>query len=319
MPRTVWIIALAALALVLASLPDLQQPAPATHYVFGRGPDVVLVHGLGSRIGHWLPAARHLARDHRVTLVELPGHGLAAMPRPLTLEQAADALDRALARVSPDPVVVVGHSLGGLVAAAEALRHPERVRSLVLVETALRPPVGLADLPGLLEALDRSYEPLVRAAYVSFGRDSVQGEQLYREVAQLDSSVVKRWIRLAWSADLSERIGALRAPLLVVLAPRSWPDREPWHLTATALGYERASRARPVRVAGCGHFVMLDQPEKLAEIIARFVAFPDGEPVASRESAGAATASAFGEHGLHVVLELRQVAAAWPHRRGEVW
>jgi pimeloyl-ACP methyl ester carboxylesterase len=281
-PRTVWILALAAVVLVLASVRDPQQPAPATHYAFGRGPDVVLVHGLGSRIGHWLPAARLLARDHRVTLMELPGHGLAAMPRPFTLEQAADALDRALARVSPDPVVVVGHSLGGLVAAAEALRHPERVRGLVLVETALRPQVDLAELPALLESLDRGYAPLMRAAYMSFGRDSIQGEQLYREVAALDSNMVKRWIRLAWSADLSERIGALRAPLLVVLAPHSWPDREPWHVTAAALGYEQAPRARPVRVADCGHFVMLDQPERLAEIIARFVAFPDGDPVARR-------------------------------------
>src|SRR6185503_1532548 len=49
-------------------------------------------------------------------------------------------LDRALDEQSPgDPVVLVGHSVGGLVAAAEALRSPRHVRGLVLVETALAP------------------------------------------------------------------------------------------------------------------------------------------------------------------------------------
>ena len=52
------------------------------------------------------------------------------MPEPFSLDQAAAALDAALASRGPEPVVLVGHSLGGLVCAAEAIQHPQRVRAL---------------------------------------------------------------------------------------------------------------------------------------------------------------------------------------------
>jgi pimeloyl-ACP methyl ester carboxylesterase len=246
---------------------------------FGRGPAIVLVHGLGSRAAHWLPTARILARRHRVVLVDLPARGGSAMPEPFSLARATLALDVALARASREPVVLVGHSLGGLVAAAEARAHPGRVRALVLIETALRPRVEKAERRAALDALERDYTGTLRQACADFGRDSAQGEALYREVAALDPAVVKPWIRVAFAADLSARMARLQCPLLVVLAPRSWPKGEPWVETAAALGFGAVPRVRAVRVDDCGHFVMLDRPDELARLIGRFAAAPGGGPV----------------------------------------
>jgi pimeloyl-ACP methyl ester carboxylesterase len=274
------IVVLAALALILLSARSLSPPPAPLSGAFGRGPVIALVHGLGSRAEHWLPAARLLARHHRVVLVDLPGHGQSAMPQPFSLERAVQALDLALGREGPQPLVLVGHSLGGLVAAAEACDHPGRVRALVLVETALRPQVDGQERAAALEALRKDYQGLVRDAYRAFGRDSAQGEALYREVAAMDPAVIKPWIRLAFSADLSARIARLQCPLLVVLAPRSWPEGEPWSVTAAALGYAEAPQVRPVRLEGCGHFVMLDRPAALARLIARFADEPAAPPLA---------------------------------------
>ncbi len=274
------ILVLAATALILLGARSLAPPPAPLAGAFGRGAPIVLLHGLGSRPAHWLPTARLLARRHRVVLVELPGHGESPMPEPFSLERAAQALDLALARAVPGPAVLVGHSLGGLVAAAEACDHPERVRALVLVETALRPQVEGGERRAMLDALERDYAGVLRGAYLSFGRDSVQGEALYREVAALDPAVVKPWIRLALTADLSARVARLGCPLLAVLAPRSWPEGEPWPVTAAALGYPRAPRVRAVRVEGCGHFVMLDEPARLAALIARFADAPGPPPLA---------------------------------------
>src|SRR5688572_18221521 len=177
-----------------------RAPMPV-HNAFGRGPTVVLVHGLGSRPQHWLPAARLLARRFRVVLVELPGHGASSMPEPFSLEDVTRALDAAIAAESEEPVILVGHSVGGLVAAAEAIEHPERVRGLVLVETLLRPQGEPADRRAALAALDQDYDAFVRSAYVAFGRDSAQGAALFREVAALDPTHIKRWIRLALTVD----------------------------------------------------------------------------------------------------------------------
>lgn len=268
---------------VLVVLRGLSPAPPAARNAFGHGPTVVLVHGLGSSAEDWLPTARLLARDHRVVLVDLPGHGRSPMPDPFSLEQVSLALDAALADEAPaEPVILVGHSLGGLACAQYALEHPQRVRGLVLVDAALTPQIDAADRPALERELDRNYESFVRSAYLGFGRDSVQGERLWQEVRQQDPAMVKRWIRLAWTADLSERAGALGMPVLAALSARSWPVGEPWTRARLELGYRRLLAVTPVRFENSGHFIMLDHPVELARAIARFCANPAGEIIAQR-------------------------------------
>ena len=273
---------LCVLGLAILCARAIVPPASTTHNAFGHGTPIVLVHGLGSSADDWLPTARRLARRHRVVLVDLPGHGESDMPEPFSLEGAVVTLDRALADIPGGPPILVGHSLGGLIAAAEAIDHPERVRGLVLVETALRPQLPADQRAGALEQLDRDYAGLVHAAYLGFGHDSAQGEMLYRRVAALDPRVVKRWIRLAWTADLSHRVARLDLPVLAVLAERSWAPHEPWDAVARELGYLDMPRLRATRIADCGHFVMLDHPDKLVSLIQGFAADPDGMKIASR-------------------------------------
>lgn len=270
-----------ALALVILCAREFVPPASTIHRAFGRGTPIVLVHGLGSSGQDWLPTARRLARHHRVVLVDLPGHGESDMPEPFSLARAVAALDRALVGIPGGPPIVVGHSLGGLVAAAHAIDYPERVRGLVLVETALRPQLPTAQRAVALEQLDRDYDALLHAAYLDFGRDSAQGEVLYRRAAAVDPRVVKRWIRLAWTADLSPSIARLDVPVLAVLAHRSWPTDEPWETVASELGYTGLPRLRATRIADCGHFVMLDRPAELASLINGFAADPDGMKIAA--------------------------------------
>lgn len=263
---------------VLALHEDSRAPVlPAASASFGHGSEIVLVHGLGSTAEHWLPTARILSRDHHVTLTDLPGHGETAMPEQFSLEQAAASLDAALAARGTEPVVLVGHSLGGLVCAEEAIRHPERVRALVLVETSLKSKLPDAQRTQLLGQLDTNYEALVHGAYVSFGRDSAQGEALWREVAGLDHEMMKRWIRLAWTTDLSKDAARLNVPTLMVLAPRSWEAGETWPQVASELGVERVPHIRAERFFGCGHFIMLDRPADLARLIATFAANPGND------------------------------------------
>ena len=271
MPRRLAILLFAFAAVALLALRAPVAPRRTTALgAFGRGPTVVLVHGLGSSASHWLPVARDLARDHRVVLVELPGHGLAPMPGELSLEDAARELDLAILSECDGPVVLVGHSVGGLVAVAEALRDPDRVRALVLVETVLRPQLDSPACAELIAALDRDYRGTLRKSYMAFGRDSAQGAALFAEASNLDPAAMKTWIRLAITTDLSRRVAALRAPLLVVLSSRSWPDGETWRTCADTLGYAAVPGATPVRIERTGHFVMLDRAPLLADVIRRF-------------------------------------------------
>ncbi len=273
--RYAYVAASVTLVLLMVRAAPTPPPSSATVGAMGHGPTIVLVHGLGSDAQHWLPVARDLARDHRVVLVELPGHGEAPMVTPFTLEQATLALDRAIAEQSHDPVVLVGHSVGGLVAAAEALRAPSRVRALVLVESALAPQMSKLEADSLLAMFDRDWVGTLHMVYASFGRDSAQGEALWAEASQVERVNMRAWIPVALSTDLTDEAAALKMPVLAVVSPRTWEPDETWAHAAKALGLARIPRLKVVRIGNCGHFVMLDQPRRLSDAIRRFSAASD--------------------------------------------
>jgi pimeloyl-ACP methyl ester carboxylesterase len=99
----------------------------------GDGPPVVLLHGPGEYGAKWLRVIPGLVTTHRVIVPDLPGHGTSKV-----IEGALDA-DRVLAWLDdliectcPTPPVLVGHTLGGAIAARFATRRGERLERLVL-------------------------------------------------------------------------------------------------------------------------------------------------------------------------------------------
>lgn len=114
----------------------------------GQGRPVVLLHSAGEFAALWLRVLPELAREHRVIAPDLPGHGASGQVGD-ALEWLAELIDR----TCQQPPVVVGHGLGGALAASMAYRQPDRFAALVLVDS-----FGLADFapaPSFAVALDR--------------------------------------------------------------------------------------------------------------------------------------------------------------------
>ncbi len=141
---------LARTSLPRAGLEETRFPGPRGEIVYFRGGPtgesaetgrtLVLLHGLGDQAATWGGAAEELARDHRLLVPDLPGHGESGPERgkgPLSLRDALDAV-RAVVDLEVPPgerVTLVGNSMGGWVALLYALERPERVEELVLVSS----------------------------------------------------------------------------------------------------------------------------------------------------------------------------------------
>lgn len=140
---------------------DIHGPV---HYVDhgGTGRPMVMVHGLGGSHLNWIAVADHFARNHHVLAVDLAGFGLTPLAgRSASVQANRELLDRFIAEMTDEPVVLVGNSMGGLIAMMEAADSPRLVSGLVLVNPAL-PAVSTAAING--DTLRRIVLPLVPVA-----------------------------------------------------------------------------------------------------------------------------------------------------------
>jgi pimeloyl-ACP methyl ester carboxylesterase len=102
------------------------------------GPTYVLVHGLGGALTNWDSLAPLLAERGRVIALDLGGFGLTrAVTEGASVESNQRLLDGFLRALDLPPVVLIGNSMGGMLAALHAARAPETVAELVLVDPAL--------------------------------------------------------------------------------------------------------------------------------------------------------------------------------------
>jgi pimeloyl-ACP methyl ester carboxylesterase len=102
----------------------------------GDGPPVLLLHGPGEFAALWARVIPDLIGTHRVVAPDLPGHGATGLPDgPLDHERVLAWLGELIERTCASPPVLVGHLLGGAIAARYACERPEQLSRLVLVDS----------------------------------------------------------------------------------------------------------------------------------------------------------------------------------------
>ena len=129
----------------------------------GSGPAVVFIHGIASSSITWTNVTPLLEGGHRCIAIDLLGFGGSPMPAgaEYTLVEHERALARTIASLRlREPFVLVGHSMGGLIAPRYAARNPRRVRGLVLVS----PPIYITP-SALADDRDRTVQEFYLRAY----------------------------------------------------------------------------------------------------------------------------------------------------------
>jgi pimeloyl-ACP methyl ester carboxylesterase len=98
---------------------------------------ILLIHGFGESLTTWRAVLDPLAAQARVVAIDLPGFGVSQKPDTLySLAAQTERLSRFIDRWTQGPLIVMGHSMGGELAAALALARPDRIRLVVLVAPA---------------------------------------------------------------------------------------------------------------------------------------------------------------------------------------
>jgi pimeloyl-ACP methyl ester carboxylesterase len=243
------------------------------------GPRLVFCHGLFGQGKNWTQIAKAFADRHRVTLVDMPHHGRSDWSDRFSYAEVADEVATLLD--ADEPVTLVGHSMGGKAAMLLALRHPELVDRLCIVDVS---PVAYAhgsefrgyvqamlalDLEALASRADADEalapavpDPAVRAFLLQNLRREGDGWrwQPNLEVLGRDLDAVA-----GWPDDVA---GA---------APYDGPVLWIAGATSPYVGDEHAAemealfpRARRVTVKGAGHWVHSEQPEVFVQVLRRF-------------------------------------------------
>lgn len=235
-------------------------------------PVIVFVHGSGANRTVWALPARYFAHHgHAVMAVDLPGHGRST-GQPLTsIEAMADWLVAVLDAAGVESASLVGHSMGSLVVLQCAARHPDRVRSVVLLGSAPEMPVSDA----LLEADDDLAARLIvswgHGDVGHFGGQKAAGSWVMGGALQLlreaDPGVIHTDLAAsnAWSGrNLAPTV---TAPALVICGQR---DR----MTRAAAGRELAELMPDARcevMPGTGHMMHTERPDETLALLRSFL------------------------------------------------
>ncbi len=159
----------------------------------GKGPPMVLVHGLGGSSVNWLAVGSALARDHHVYALDLPGFGRTPPgEEPPTIRSFRRTVARFIDEVAGGPSVLVGNSMGGMVSLAVAARRPKLVSRLVLVSPALpRAPEGTHD-PRVFLTFVLYMVPGAGELYLRRRKARLTPEQESNEILQLCTVDIRR-------------------------------------------------------------------------------------------------------------------------------
>jgi len=264
------------------------------------GPPVVFVHGLFGQGKNWTTVAKGLADRHRVTLLDLPNHGHSPWTDRVDYVDMARLVADELEQLD-EPATLVGHSMGGKVAMQLALRRPELLRALVVVDVA---PTAYPESGGRTDDPDEEASPF--AAYIAAMRALDLDQLTTREDAEaaLRSVVPSRMVRSFLLQSLVREglgtAGGWRWRLnLEALARdlghlRGFPEPPPgatfdgpvlWVAGANSTYVLPEDRARMdelfpatrlVRIKNAGHWVHSEQPEVFLETLRRFLAAVEG-------------------------------------------
>jgi pimeloyl-ACP methyl ester carboxylesterase len=216
---------------------------------------LLMVHGINGSSDYWYPSAiPRLADERHVVAVDLPGNGFSGQLGGYGLDVWADFLPAFMDVLGMERADLLGHSMGGQVAIGAVVRHPERFRKLVLIDSSGLPelvrPVWLASIKMLTDSSMRQVR-----LYPTFIRVGLRARAAGPSLQMVRSRSIRRELKL------------VTKPTLIIWGSR---DRVV-PLEHGAFMAKHISGARLVIIRGAGHMPFYERPEECCATILGFL------------------------------------------------
>lgn len=256
---------------------QVRQDGPAS------APTIVLLHGFAGSLHWWQNEVPLLDARYHVVRFDLLGHGGSSKPSGgYSMEHQAQLVDEALHQLGVHRVLIVGYSMGGLVATALATRDPSLAAGVALVDSP--PTSSSGKLPftaraGFVPVLGQT----LRSAFITNGEvRSALGSAFAPHYPVSPQFVTDFW-RMTYSSytqshredrgyllhePLAARLSALRLPLLALYGTRDAIVSP----TAMREDFATVPHAQVVAIAGAGHSPMVEKPYATARLLLPFAA-----------------------------------------------
>jgi len=240
------------------------------------GVPLILIHGYNGSCDYFLPhTIPSLAVERHVIALDLPGNGLSGKLPVHNLEAYTDFLDsfiNALGFVQAD---VLGHSMGGQLAIAAAVRYPHRFRRLVLVDSA-----------GLPELIKTQWLAPIKMLTDS----SLRQVRLYPTFVKIGmrARAGREGLNIIRSSSIRRELKQLNIPTLIVWGSR---DRVV-PLEHGAFMAKHIPGARLAIIRGAGHMPFYEKPRECGRLILSFLRFPAEPQTADNQGAVEASVQA---------------------------
>ncbi|MDD2696786.1 MAG: alpha/beta hydrolase [Candidatus Pacebacteria bacterium] len=239
--------------------------------VAGGGQPVLILHGWGGSSGSWLEVQGILSREgYKVIIPDFPGFGKSITPpKPWGIKEYTDLITEFTEKLKLDEFFLIGHSFGGRIAIRFSVEYPQKVKRLILCDSAgIKPKPGLKTL--LIFWSARIGNAIFTPKHLQRFKDTARNF-FYIFIRHKDyvkaNGVMKETIKKVLDEDLLLDLSEIKNKTLIVWG--GWDKMVP--LKYAHVFNEKIENSKLEIMPKVGHSPHLENPKKLSEIILKFL------------------------------------------------